>query len=344
MFLPTLSGRNVSIRQEGSGTRFRRDFVKNDTFSFQLHQYFMFLIYFSAKKTRILKSCVIFAWHLKKRQSRMRDIEKTIDIENILKSKMGTKAKFVPRFLVSWLKRIIHEDQVNQFLWEHRNQYGVEWLEECVRYLKMNIKLEGVENLPDKNDGKLYTFVSNHPLGGQDGVALGAIIGKHYDGKFRYLVNDLLLNLPGLKPVCIGINKTGKQSRDFPRMVEAGFQSDNHMLMFPAGLNSRKRDDGSIHDIPWTKTFITKSVEYHRDVVPIHFSGKNSKRFYRIAKFSDKFLPFNLAMIFLVDEMYKNIGKDFRIAFGKPIPWQTFDKSKTPKEWAQYVEDKVYEL
>ena len=344
MFLPTPSTLNVSIRQEDSDTGLEPNFVKNDTFSFQSHQYFMFLIYFSAKKTRILKSCVIFAWHLKKRHTRMRDIEKTIDIENILKSKMGTKAKFVPRFLVSWLKRIIHEDQVNQFLWEHRNQYGVEWLEECVRYLKMNIKLEGVENLPDKNDGKLYTFVSNHPLGGQDGVALGAIIGKHYDGKFRYLVNDLLLNLPGLKPVCIGINKTGKQSRDFPRMVEAGFQSDNHMLMFPAGLNSRKRDDGSIHDIPWTKTFITKSVEYHRDVVPIHFSGRNSKRFYRIAKFSDKFLPFNLAMIFLVDEMYKNIGKDFRVAFGKPIPWQTFDKSKTPKEWAQYVEDKVYEL
>ena len=344
MFLPTPSTLNVSIRQEDSDTGLEPNFVKNDTFSFQSHQYFMFLIYFSAKKTRILKSCVIFAWHLKKRHTRMRDIEKTIDIENILKSKMGTKAKFVPRFLVSWLKRIIHEDQVNQFLWEHRNQYGVEWLEECVRYLKMNIKLEGVENLPDKNDGKLYTFVSNHPLGGQDGVALGAIIGKHYDGKFRYLVNDLLLNLPGLKPVCIGINKTGKQSRDFPRMVEPGFQSDNHMLMFPAGLNSRKRDDGSIHDIPWTKTFITKSVEYHRDVVPIHFSGRNSKRFYRIAKFSDKFLPFNLAMIFLVDEMYKNIGKDFRVAFGKPIPWQTFDKSKTPKEWAQYVEDKVYEL
>ena len=274
----------------------------------------------------------------------MRDIEKTIDIENILKSKMGTKAKFVPRFLVSWLKRIIHEDQVNAFLWEHRNQQGVEWLEECVSYLKMNIKLDGVENLHDKNDGKLYTFVSNHPLGGQDGVALGAIIGKHYDGKFRYLVNDLLLNLPGLKPVCIGINKTGKQSRDFPRMVEAGFQSDNHMLMFPAGLNSRKRDDGSIHDIPWTKTFITKSVEYHRDIVPIHFSGHNSERFYRIAKFSDRYLPFNLAMIFLVDEMYRNVGKDFRIAFGKPIPWQTFDKSKTPREWAQYVEDRVYEL
>ena len=271
-------------------------------------------------------------------------IEKTIDIDKILKSKMGDKVKFVPSFAVSWLKRIVHEDEVNKFLWESRNFSGTEWLSECVRYLKMTIHLEGVENLPDKNDGKLYTFVSNHPLGGQDGVALGSIIGTHYDGKFRYLVNDLLLNLPGLKPVSIGINKTGKQSRDFPRMVEAGFQSDNHMLMFPAGLNSRKMADGTIHDLPWKKTFITKSVEYQRDVVPIHFGGCNSNKFYRIAKFSDKYLPFNLAMLFLVDEMYKNVGKEFRIAFGKPIPWQTFDKSRTPLEWAQYVEDKVYEL
>ena len=257
---------------------------------------------------------------------------------------MGNKAKFVPSFAISWLKRIVHEDEVNKFLWESRNLSGTEWLTECVRYLQMTIELVGEENLPDKNDGKLYTFVSNHPLGGQDGVALGSIIGQHYDGKFRYLVNDLLLNLPGLKPVSIGINKTGRQSRDFPRMVEAGFRSDNHMLMFPAGLNSRKRKDGSIHDLPWKKTFISKSVEYHRDVVPIHFGGQNSERFYRIAKFSDKYLPFNLAMLFLVDEMYKNVGKTFRIAIGKPIPWQTFDKSKTPAEWAQYVEEMIYEL
>ena len=271
-------------------------------------------------------------------------IKKTIDIDQILKGKMGTKAKFVPPFVVSWLKKIIHEEEVNQYLWDSRNLSGTEWLSECVRYLKMNITLEGVENLPDKNDGKLYTFVSNHPLGGQDGVALGSIIGKFYNGKFRYLVNDLLLNLPGLKPVSIGINKTGKQSRDFPRMVEAGFQSDNHMLMFPAGLNSRKMPDGTIRDLPWKKTFVTKSVEYHRDVVPIHFSGQNSERFYRIARFSDKHLPFNLAMMFLVDEMYRNVGKDFRIAFGKPIPWQTFDKSRTPAEWAEYVKEEVYKL
>ncbi len=271
------------------------------------------------------------------------ETEKTIDIDKILKGKMGAKAKFVPRFMVGWLKRIAHQDQVNAFLWDNRDKSGVEWLEETARYLDMTLEIEGKENLPDPTDGKLYTFVSNHPLGGEDGVALGAVIGRHYGGRFRYLVNDLLMNLPGLAPLCIPINKTGKQSRNFPAMVEAGFQSDYHMLMFPAGICSR-RHQGVICDIPWKKTFISKSVEYQRDVVPIHFSGQNSNFFYRLANFSDKYLPFNLAMLFLVDEMYKNVHKTFQIKIGKPIPWQTFDKTKTPMEWAQFVKDKVYNL
>ena len=272
------------------------------------------------------------------------DMKETIDIDKILVNKMGNKAKFVPRPFISWLKRIIHQDEVNKYLWESRHLSGTEWLEECVRYLDMTIELVGEENLPKKDDGRLYTFVSNHPLGGEDGVALGAIIGRHYDGQFRYLVNDLLMNLPGLAPVCIPINKTGNQSRNFPAMVEAGFKSDNHMLMFPAGICSRKRGE-EIRDIAWKKTFITKSVEYQRDVVPIHFGGQNSPFFYKLANFSDKYVKkVNLAMLFLVDEMYKNVHKTFRVAIGKPIPWQTFDKSKTATQWAQYVQDIVYEL
>lgn len=269
--------------------------------------------------------------------------EKTIDIEQILKGKLGAKFKWVPGFLVSWLKRIAHQDEVNKFLWESRDKTGTDWLEECVRYLRMTLVVTGKENLPDPEDGRLYTFVSNHPLGGEDGVALGAIIGRHYDSRFRYLVNDLLMNLPGLAPLCIPINKTGRQGRNFPAMVKAGFESQNHMLMYPAGICSRKRN-GVIRDVPWSKTFIAKSLEYHRDVVPIHFSGQNSNFFYRLANFSDRFLPFNLAMLFLVDEMYKNVDKTFEVKIGKPISWQTFDKSKSPMEWAQFVQDKVYSL
>ena len=270
--------------------------------------------------------------------------EKTIDVRQILRGKMGAKAKYVPGFIVKWLERILHQDEVNGFLWDNRDRTGVEWLESCLKYLDTTLDIVGEENLPCSDDGRLYTFVSNHPLGGQDGVALGAILGRHYGGNFRYLVNDLLMNLPGLAPLCIPINKTGRQSRNFPAMVEAGFRSDNHILMFPAGICSR-RIDGTIHDLPWKKTFISKSVETHRDVVPIHFGGRNSDFFYNLADTCKRLgIKFNIAMLYLADEMYKNRHKTFRVAIGKPIPWQTFDKSKTAMEWAKYVQDIVYKL
>ena len=160
----------------------------------------------------------------------------------------------------------------------------------------------------------------------------------------KYLVNDLLMNLYGLAPLCIPINKTGNQNRQFPAMVEAGFKSENHIIMFPAGLCSRKQN-GIIRDLPWAKTFITKSVETKRDVVPIHFGGYNSEFFYRLANISKSLgIKFNIAMIFLVDEMFKNCNKTFTVKIGKPIPWQTFDRSKSPAEWAAFVQDIVYKL
>lgn len=272
------------------------------------------------------------------------EIEKTIDIDEILKNKLGDKVNYLPRFVASWLKKITHQDEINVFLWNHQHLTGTEWLEACIDFLDVTLEIQGEENLPDPHNGKLYTFVSNHPLGGADGVAIGAIIGRHYGNQFRYLLNDLLLNLPALKPVSIGINKTGKQGRNFPAMVEEGFQSDNHIIMFPAGLCSRKIN-GQIRDIPWKKTFISKSVEHHRDVVPIHFDGRNSDKFYLIAHLCKVFhLKVNLAMLFLVDEMFKNKHQAFHVKIGKPIPWQTFDKSKTPREWAQYVQNIVYQL
>lgn len=270
--------------------------------------------------------------------------EQTIDIDALLRSKLGDRARLVPRFLVKWLKKLIHQDQVNEFLWQAKDEVGTPWLKHGLRFLGNTIVVHGQENLPDADDGKRYTFVSNHPLGGIDGIAIGSIIGEKYNDNFKYLVNDLLMNLPGLAPLCIPINKTGKQSRDFPRMVEEGFASEHHMMVFPAGLCSRKID-GEIHDLPWTKTFITKSVQTKRDVVPIYFNGRNSERFYRIANICKKLkLKVNIAMLYLVDEMFLNEGKTFEVTIGKPIPWQTFDKTKKPKEWANYVENVVYSL
>ena len=267
-----------------------------------------------------------------------------IDIDGILDSKAGSKARFVPGFVRTWLKNIAHQDEVNEFLESAGTKQGVPWLDAVMEYLDVTLDVRGAENLPDDSDGRRFTFVSNHPLGGPDGIAIGQILGHRYDGRIRYLVNDLLMNLHGLAPLCVPINKTGKQSRDFPRLVEAAFGSDNHIIMFPAGLCSR-REKGVVHDLPWNKTFITKSIETQRDVVPIHFGGCNSDRFYRVANIGKRLgLKFNIAMLFLADETFRNRHKTFSVHIGRPIPYQTFQTDKKPAEWARWVEEQVYKL
>ena len=264
-----------------------------------------------------------------------------IDIDAILASKAGKKARYVPRFLVSYLKKIVHQEELNGFLENEQDRYGVEFIEDFFRFFDNSFEVEGMENLPSEG---WHTFVSNHPLGAIDGMGLGMILGRHYDEKIKYLVNDLLMNIPQLKSLFIPINKTGRQAKNLPRQVDEAFKSENHILMFPAGICSR-RTNGVIRDLEWKKTFITKSVQTQRDVVPIHFDGRNSDFFYNLANINKMLgLKFNIAMLYLADEMFKNRGQKFKVTIGKPIAWETFDKSKTPAEWAQYVQDVVYSL
>ncbi len=262
-----------------------------------------------------------------------------IDIDKVLRDKAPRQSKYIPKFIVSYLKHIVHQEELNVFLRESKDKVGVDFLKASLDFLDAKLVVKGQENLPAD---KLCTFVSNHPLGGQDGLALGYVLGSFYNGKIKYMVNDLLMNLHGLAPLCIPINKTGKQVKDFPKMVEAGFASDDQLIMFPAGLCSR-RQHGVIRDLEWKKAFVVKSVEHHRDVVPIHFDGRNSNFFYNLANLCKLLgIKFNIAMLYLADEMLKNRHKTFTITIKKPIPWQTFTKEKTPLQWAQYVKEIVY--
>lgn len=267
-----------------------------------------------------------------------------IDIDQILHNKMGRKARFVPRFLVRYLKRIIHQEWINEFIAKEGEIQGIQWLEDCMQYLDLKLNVHGLEHLPSDADGRRFTFVSNHPLGGADGVILGAILGRHYDGRICYLANDLLMNLTGIAPLFVPINKTGRQGREFPKMVNAAFASNKHLIMFPAGLCSR-RIEGKIQDLPWAKTFVSKSIENQRDVVPIHFGGRNSDFFYGLANWSKRLgIKFNLAMLYLVDELYHHQHSTFEIHIGKPIPYQSFTAEKTPTQWAAEVRNLIYTL
>lgn len=263
-----------------------------------------------------------------------------IDVEAIVRDRLGSKARFVPRFVLSWLKGFIHQDFINAYLRQERR--GVDFCSGAMTYLDVSIEVEGVENLP--REGKPCIFVCNHPLGAIDGIALGSVLGGHYGGNIMFLVNDLLMHLPGLAPLCAPVNKIGRQSRQSMQRVVEAFRSDRHVILFPAGLCSRQRADGEICDLSWSKTFVKLSREYGRDVVPLHFLGRNSQRFYTVARWCERLHLPNFAMLLLPDEMFRARGGHYCVRIGKPIAWQHFDTSKSPAAWAQYVKEIVYEL
>ena len=191
-----------------------------------------------------------------------------------------------------------------------------------------------------------YTIASNHPLGGIDAMSLISVFGNYFGGDLKFQVNDFLMYLKGLSSTFVPVNKTGRQSRALATGTDAIFSADGQLGVFPAGKCSRKID-GIVQDGPWAKSFIQKSVQFHRDIVPVHYYGQNSPRFYRVDRLAEILglnKKFPLAMILLPDELYRGQGKTFRIVVGAPIPWQTFDNSRTPREWAAWVREQAYNL
>lgn len=264
-----------------------------------------------------------------------------LDLKQILRQKAPKVAGKIPGFVVNYLIRTIHQDELNDILYRYRYKQGVDFMQELISYFDLTLELSGEKNIP--SEGR-YIFASNHPLGGLDGICLSAIVGSKFNGKIKYPVNDLLLYLSNLKSIFVPINKHGAQAKANAALLNDAFQSDNQIITFPAGLCSR-REHGSIQDSEWKKSFIQKAVECKRDVIPVYFDGQNSSFFYGLANLRKKLgIKMNYEMIYLPDEMFRCKHKTFRIYFGKPIPWQTFNNSKSALEWAAWVKNIVYKL
>jgi len=263
-----------------------------------------------------------------------------INIREVVAGKNKIVARRIPGFVYKWLERILHLEEVNLFLGKFGHLKGLEFTNEVIKYLNIKFELKGFDDLP--KDGR-FMFVSNHPLGGLDGVLLLKLMNERF-GTTRSLTNDFLMAVTPLNEWFVPINKVGGQGRESIQAIEDLYESKDQILIFPAGLCSRKIK-GKIVDLEWQKHFIQKAVQYHIDVVPIFFGGNNSNQFYNIAKIRKFFkIKFNIEMMFLVDEMYKHKNKTFKIQFGTPIPYQTFNRSMRPIDWANHVKEKVYQL
>jgi putative hemolysin len=265
---------------------------------------------------------------------------KPINIREVFLKKNPAFAKKLPGFVYRYINRIMHIDEINEILAKHGNEEGIEFANSMVKHFNVHQTLIGVENIP--STGR-FIFASNHPLGGFDSLLILSNLDRIL-GNVVTLVNDILMNIPQLRPIFVPINKHGGHSKEVIRQIHETYSSNKQILIFPSGFASRLIK-GKIQDYEWKKHFIAKSIEYQRDVIPVHVSGRNSGFFYRLANFRAFFrMKWNLEMFYLPDETFRHKNQKFILTFGKPIPYQHFDKSKTLEQWAAEVRDIVYKL
>lgn len=270
------------------------------------------------------------------------------DIRTVLKQK-APKAH-VPGFLIRYLERIAHIKQMNAFLRKYPDVKNYDFIQLVLdEELGCSASIDGIENIP--TDGKPLIFASNHPLGGLDGMIIAQMIHESRSSRgdsrpLKVIVNDLLMFMEPLAGLWAPVNKVGRLTKEQAQQQHALWESETDVLTFPAGICSRlQRIEGKwqIQDFEWQKNFIQRAREYQRDIVPIYFEGRNSKFFYTLAYIRKLLhIKLNIEMLYLVDEMYGAHGKHFKVHVLPPISYTSLDTPKSPKEWAEYIKQIVY--
>jgi putative hemolysin len=267
-------------------------------------------------------------------------MEKFIDVSELIKSKNPKLHRRLPRFVISWLKRIIHQDEVNAFMINNKDKKNHEFCDEVMKYFNITVTLHGIENIPREGGA---VFASNHPLGGFDAVAMVSQL-KGIRDDIKFIVNDLLLSITNISDLFVGVNKHGKSSSESREKVNALFASDNAVFIFPAGLVSRQFES-EIQDTEWKKTFVMLAKKNNKPIVPVFIRGRLSNRFYRLSRWRKRLgIKMNIEMLYLSDELFKQRNNKIDILFGKPIEASFFDNKKSDREWAAYLRTLVHDM
>ncbi len=261
--------------------------------------------------------------------------KKFVDIEHILKHKAKSLYRWLPRFAINWLKRKLHEQEINRAMILLKDERGLEFNSKALDYLVVKVVSVNEGLIPKQGN---ITIAANHPLGGLDGMALIKAVGE-IRPDVHFFVNDILKSISNYGDVFVAVNKLGAASAGSLRTMEEIFRMGGAVLIFPAGLVSRKID-GKVRDLSWKKSFVTQAIDHKRLVQPVFIEGANSRFFYNFARFRKKIgIKANIEMLFLPDEMFRANKKDIRIHFSKPFSYELFDGSRSHKQWA----DKIYE-
>ncbi|TVQ75698.1 MAG: glycerol acyltransferase [Flavobacteriales bacterium] len=266
---------------------------------------------------------------------------KYIDIEQVIAKKSPGLRRWMPGFLISFLRSVLHEKDINHTMQVIGHLQGLDFCDGLMKHMNVTIAVEGLENIPETGG---VIIASNHPLGGLDGITLMHAVGQKRTD-LQFLVNDILLNVENLRPLFVPVNKHGPNGRAIAQLIEQTYAKDIPVLVFPAGMVSRMQN-GEIADLEWKKSFVSKAIKYQKDIVPVFVDGTNSKFFYNLARFRKMLgISANLEMFLLPKEMFRQRNRKITITFGKSISWEKLnDTQKNHQQWADELRKQVYAM
>lgn len=272
-------------------------------------------------------------------------MELKVDVDSVLRSRAPVYHKWIPRPLIKGLENYICQDRLNELLEITAGLTGAAFCRKLLEEMNVSTRFEDMPPLAPENPHAV-TYACNHPLGALDGIALIDYLTQRHGVEPYFVVNDLLSILKPLDGVFIPINKHGAQSRGAVSDVDAAFHDlSRPVVMFPAGLCSRKGANGEIKDLKWNKMFVHKSSEAGRTIIPVRCFSENSQAFYRFAKMRERVgVKFNLEMIALPREFVKSEGKELQFRAGTPVAAELLPRGSASAAMAAGIRDHVYSL
>lgn len=245
--------------------------------------------------------------------------------------------------LGGWLlMKVLRISTLNKLYDKHKNKETCDFLNGLLEDLQIEFEIpeEDLRRIPKTG---AFITISNHPLGGVDGILLLKLLLEHRPD-YKIIANFLLHRIEPLKEYIMPVNPF-EDHKDV-KSSTAGFiqairhlKSDLPLGIFPAGEVSTYRDGKLVVDKKWEESAMKLVQRAEVPVIPIYFHAKNSRLFYRLAKLSDVFRTAKLP-----SELLSQKHRVIKVRIGNPISVKAQKEHKTIQEFTDFLRKKTYML
>lgn len=267
-----------------------------------------------------------------------------IDLDQVLRRRLASRYDRIPKWLIRKAEKFIRQDDLNALMEGAHGARDAGFCRSVLEQMGTTYTVVHPERLPAPA-AKRVIFTCNHPLGALDGIIIIDMLSALYGSGIKFIVNDLLSAVEPLSGVFLPVNKHGVQSRESVAAIEEALGGDDPVIIFPAGLCSRASFTGRVADLDWNKMFVGQAIRHGRDIVPLHFEGRNSASFYLTSKIRALLgIKFNIEMIRLPREVFRCRNKSFTITVGNRIPFTSLKGGNGAAATAARLRSLTYSL